>query len=152
MNMRLLSVLFVIGVAGCGSGDNGPAGPPLFPVEGKLTVKGEPVAGVNVQLIPLDPKAATKSSTGTLTSSGMTDAEGSFKLTASNGKSGVALGSYKVVLGYTPQLTQEEQAKMSMRKGPPKIEYPFPKEYAQSASSPKQVEITNKNPPLQLEL
>ncbi|HEY0984295.1 hypothetical protein [Schlesneria sp.] len=150
MSARLFSLLCLAGLIGCSS--SGPAGPPLFPVTGNLTVGGKPLADVSVQLVPVDPQPATNNSPGTLTSSGITDASGNFKMTASNGHAGAAKGKYKVVLGYAPKMSQEEQAKAAMRKGPPKVDLPFSKDYVSTRTTPKEVEVTDKTPAIELKL
>ena len=144
--MRLFSaVLLVTSLVGCG----GAAGPQLFPISGKLTVSGKPVAGVGVQLIPVAAKTASLSASGT------TDAEGAFTLKAINGDPGAPKGKYKVVLSYSPAstLSAEEQSKAAATGRPPAATTPpFPKEWMAPETSPKEYEVTDKPQPLDLSL
>lgn len=73
--------LFVL--AGCGDGFL------IAEVEGKVLVNGSPVEKIQIEFCP------TKEGPRSL---GITDAQGRFTLTASNGKSGALVGTHKVVL------------------------------------------------------
>lgn len=86
--MRMfVAALCLAALAGCGDGS-----PPTYPVTGKLVIDGKPASGITVLLSPVEKKI------GTPTSSGITGADGTFKLTTSTGKPGAAKGKYKVVL------------------------------------------------------
>ena len=88
------SFLFLIAIGGallvgCESPTDGP---PLVPVEGVVTLDGQPLAGAVVTLIP-------KGETRGQASHGRTDATGKFTVTSSDGKRvGATVGSYQVVI------------------------------------------------------
>jgi hypothetical protein len=62
-------------VCGCSSGSDGP---PTYPVSGVVTLKGTPMADADVIFVP--------DSQGALAAFGKTDSNGSYKLTAVEGK------------------------------------------------------------------
>jgi len=122
----------MLAVMGCGGG--GTEGPKTFPVTGKLTVGGQPVPDVIVQLIPLDPAK--------LGAAGKTDASGQFKVTATNGTAGAVAGKYKVVLQKTGGMDASQYTNPGAG-GPPKVTLPFPAEYAAAATTPKEIDVGN---------
>jgi len=85
MNIRLLASLFVftaaVFCASCGGGEG-----KLYPVEGTVTLDGQPLEGATVTF-----------ANGPVTGSALTTASGKFKL-ISAGKEGVPAGTYKVVV------------------------------------------------------
>ena len=76
-------VLFVL--AGCGRQADEPA-----PVEGKITQEGEPVANATITFTPEDGKGRR--------ATGMSGADGTFKMTTRNTGDGVVPGAYKVTV------------------------------------------------------
>jgi hypothetical protein len=76
-------------VIGCGD-----ATVAIHPVTGKLTKGGKPLEGVMVTFTPVP----TGPNAPTLSSSGMTNANGEFVLIAQNGKAGAMAGKHKVQL------------------------------------------------------
>lgn len=84
-----LACLALIALAGCGTG--APAGPELIPVSGAVTLDGTPLAHALVTFIP---DGATLGAGG----SGMTDAEGKYRLVYGRGGQGVAAGQYRVTI------------------------------------------------------
>jgi hypothetical protein len=141
--MMSLAVLFLPFVVGCGSG--GPAPLPLHPVTGSLIVGGKPLENITVQLMPAS-GTDSKAKPGLAT----TDAEGKFMI-RTNGDKGANPGKYKVVLGSskpaTGPVTLEEATAMSGQYaktgGIPKVELPYPAEWASEKTSPKEVEVTD---------
>ncbi len=77
MNRRLLQLLgcALLAVCGCSSGDEGP---PTYPVSGTVTLKGTPMADADIIFVP--------DGEGAQAAFGKTDAAGSFKLNAVEGK------------------------------------------------------------------
>ena len=71
-------------VAGCGRGRAWD----LAPVEGTLTQGGRPLAGVEVRFVA-DPESGTEG----LRSSGVTDAEGRYRLRTDAGRDGAVIGT-----------------------------------------------------------
>src|SRR5260370_30688282 len=61
-------------------------------VEGTVKLDGTKLAGVMVQFVPDDPKTQGPPS------SGVTDADGHFKLTCDNGKPGALIGKHNVTI------------------------------------------------------
>jgi hypothetical protein len=78
-------------LVGCGGSDG------LVPVSGKVTVDGQPLAGVRVVFNPL--ATSDNLSPGTW-SSGLTNAEGEFTLVNKNRKEGAVIGSHAVQFEY----------------------------------------------------
>ncbi len=76
-------LLMVMAVAGCSSGDA-----KLVPVTGKVTYKGQPVAGAGVTFVHADGKSSPV---------GVTDAGGVFTLGSSTGQ-GAVVGDYQVAI------------------------------------------------------
>jgi hypothetical protein len=78
------AVVMLLGIIGCGDGLK------RVPVQGKITVKGEPLADAVIQFLPA---GSTKGEGGI----GRSDGGGNFTLVGSReGHSGVAPGEYKV--------------------------------------------------------
>lgn len=84
--VRTTPVLLLTALFGCGGGSDAP---PIAPVSGTLTVKGQPKADVNVKFFP---------DSGGRPASGRTDAEGKFVLTTLNTGDGAPVGTHKVSL------------------------------------------------------
>lgn len=140
--MRRLSYLVLLCAFGCSGGKDAP--PSLYPVTGTVVVEGKPLADTMVQLIPVDLTSKARPGSGT------TDAEGKFVI-RTNGDKGATAGKFKVVLGTgaqpPKQMSLEEATKMSGQYaksgGIPQVKPPFPKEWADPKTSPKEVEVTN---------
>lgn len=160
--MRLFICLASLCVLGCGS--SGPGAPTLYPVTGSLKVEGKPLEGIIVQLMPTDEKSNAKPGVG------KTDKDGNFKI-LSNGDKGAAAGNYKVVLNSgvvtSPQPVQgsgeaalkaqveqatKMQADWAKTKGPPVVKNPFPKEWADAATTPKTFEVKKESNTLTLDI
>ena len=125
----LLSVL-VLALAGCG----GPAKPKLYPVSGKVTAP-KPLADVGIYFIAASGQRANYG--------GKIAADGSYSLSDEDQRPGAQPGKYKVVLQLTGDALQNSM--MAQMKGgaggPTAPEAPFPKEYTDAATSPKEVEV-----------
>lgn len=118
-----LPVLFL---TGCNSSST-------YPVTGKLTVGGQPApenTRVNFQPLEEDGQIA----------SGTVNAEGTYTLyTGSEGLEGAAPGKYKVYI--TPDASGVNYME-SDGGPPPNATGPFPREWTQPSTSPKEVEVT----------
>jgi hypothetical protein len=143
-------LLLPLSFAASGCSDEG-AAPRLYPVTGKVVVGGKPLEGITVQLTPIDPEKARPGL-------GVTDAEGKFAI-LTNGDKGAASGKYKVVLvassGARPaggQASVEDATKaagqmmerMAQAGGKPvtaEPTLPFPKEWGNAGTTPKEVEV-----------
>jgi hypothetical protein len=110
------------GIAGCGSGL-----PPVAPVKGTVTWKGQPVAGASVMFMP----GAGRPATGT------TDAEGHYRLSAFGETNGAMLGQYKVTITKRVPISDAPYA-------PERSE--IPPAYADAATSPLKAEVTAAGP------
>jgi hypothetical protein len=90
MNRHVTRAIIVLSLAalltGCG-------GPSLVEVEGMVTLNGKPLDNVRVEFLP-DPE---KQTTGPR-STGVTDAQGRFKLICENQKSGAVIGTHRVLI------------------------------------------------------
>ena len=88
--------------AGCNSG---PRHPPTYPVSGTVMQEGKPLAGATVVFVPAEGAVGQEAATG------VTDAEGRFKLTTYSADDGANAGDYQIKVskfdGKAP--TKEEQ-------------------------------------------
>ena len=134
-------------VAGCG-----PTGPATVPVNGTLTIGGQPANGVQINLVPVDPKLM--SATGNVEN-------GSFTVFSGNeGKPGAMPGKYKVVLNATTggaEAAKQMYSKVAPTEGakssaPPAVAAPFPDKYKAAATSDKEVEITSGSNDLKIDV
>jgi len=85
----VLCLMYGAAFAGCKSG---PDLPPTVPVEGILTLDGQPVAEATIIFI---------ADQGVYNATGTTDSEGKFEMSAFQEKKGVVVGSYKVEMNKT---------------------------------------------------
>jgi hypothetical protein len=130
-----LTTLFL----GCG----GERAPEFVPVEGVVSLNGQPKGGLFVRFSPEEAKGNTTRSTA----SGTSDAQGKFKLQYEyNGETGegAAVGWYRVTIadttiGYTAQGQQPK---------PPTI----PPIYSSPAGSPLEVEVKSGDGPQAIDL
>jgi hypothetical protein len=130
-NALLIPILF-LAATGCE-----PAGPKVYPVKGKLTINGMPAKDVQLSFYPV-------ASEGTVGSSVLSP-DGSYEIISGNeGRPGIPQGKYKVVLQASQTLGKEAaMARYGGAGGAPPAapEMSFPKEYAASDTSPKEVEV-----------
>ena len=88
-------LLSTIALLGCGGEDLSRFKDGLVPVTGKVTLDGEPVAGVGVLFVPGSATSfGGKIEVGTRVASGMTDAEGKYTLSSPPQGNGVVPGDY----------------------------------------------------------
>jgi hypothetical protein len=116
----------------------------LIPVEGTVTLDGQPVEGASVLF---EPKGGGKPATGT------TDAAGKFVLTTIEPGDGAVPGANKVavirvnVVGTKPVGGDAESGDMEEE-----VEYVTPIEYANTRTSPLTIEVESGMKPLSIEL
>lgn len=89
----LLSLGLLIG---CSGGAKPEVVPPLVPVSGKVTLDGQPGAGITVTFVPLNKGNPSYATTNT---------EGTYTLVYRTGKEGIPEGDYQVVFS---KLTQPD--------------------------------------------
>jgi hypothetical protein len=139
--MRTLAgftMCIVVICSGCG----GDGSAKLYPVKGKITVGGKPLADCGVNFTTDSPVQGAQPGY-----SGKTNTAGEYQLTDGAGKTGAAVGKYKVSFAVvvTPEAAK---AAMMMKSGPgapggppAASAAPFPSEYSSAATSPKEVEV-----------
>lgn len=108
---------------GCGGGGKPQAR--VFAVNGKLTKGGQPLAGVRINFVPVDPTLPT--------SMAVAEASGEFVLKCLDGRDGAVAGKHKVVL----EVVRGPEDYGS--KTAPVI--PFPQSFMTAATSPQEVEV-----------
>lgn len=91
--------------AASGCGGDPTASIPLVPVRGTVTINGKPLGNARVSFVPVDTGSKISTSGGDTTGP-----EGNYMATFS-GRSGLAVGKYKVTV--TPNPPDEEAAKVS---------------------------------------
>jgi hypothetical protein len=89
MRLRLLVGCALVLALGCDSKQK------LAPVSGKVTLDGKPLANVMVSFQPVAKEGETVAGVG---STGKTDENGEFTLTAANGQKGAMVGKHRVVV------------------------------------------------------
>lgn len=129
------------------------SGPPVEYVEGIVTLDGKPVEGVTVSFSPVDLKVGSPAV-------GETDANGVYKLTATQGGSpgsGTKAGEYQVALskvkvaGSGPEVTGTDDPNYGKspnpKPAPTQVEYIIPQKYENATTSGLKVTVkdgTNK--------
>jgi hypothetical protein len=122
-----LGILTLLTLTSCG-------GPPqeFAEVEGKVILKGKPLAGAMVRFYPLgDEKKQLPYATG------MTDAGGFFTLTHGDDEPGALVGSSRVVVSWPSR---------DMRGAQPAPTFPIPLRYTVADLSPLTVEVKSGGP------
>ena len=147
--MQKLALFLVSGlslvIAGCGAG--GPAPAKLFPVTGKVTVGGKPLADCVVQFVAVGRPGGFTSKIGT---------DGTYTLAdMKDGRPGAEVGKYKIVFQNDPQAAMKAMQSGAMTGpatggGGPAA--PFPDEYKQADTSPKEVEVTSGSNTINIEI
>jgi len=135
--------LVSLGLAGCGG--EGVSGPEkLVPVTGTLKLKGVPLAGATLSLLPI----ATTKGTGGFA---VTDAEGKFVLKHASGQEGVEPGSYVgvVSLMLKPDGKPVPTGESAMDHG---AKESIPVKYTSADTTSIRVTIGETAPPLDLDL
>jgi hypothetical protein len=136
-------------VGGCSSGTGRP---PTYPVEGTVTMKGEPLEGATVAFVPAEGSSHEPAT-------GITDAAGKFKLSTFLADDGAQEGEYRIKVSKfdIKKPTKEEQQKYVTLEEEQKMQFPddlptppaknlLPKKYASEASSGFTYTVTKKGP------
>ena len=124
ISIRFAALLTLVAVIGCGSGSSGPV---TYPVAGKVTLGGAPVAGATVFFAPVSSEA------GATSAAAQTEPDGSFnvKIELEMGKSskeGLPAGDYRISV-----IKLENQAGEPSLSKPPKNT--LPEKYASPETS-----------------
>jgi hypothetical protein len=149
----LSAAVVVMGLSiGCGGA---PSGPTLYPVSGVLKKAGVPLGKVQVGLVP---DGRTKGLPGF----GVTDANGNFTIRNASGGSGVAAGTFKVVLTEVKANSDKQAIDMSRYANGPDGRPPgpqgnkgddlIPPDYGSAEKSPKSVTIEASSNTIQIEI
>jgi hypothetical protein len=88
------TLLVLIAVLGCKSGQVAEKRKPVFPVRGKVLVQGKPAAGANVFFVPVDEPATPTDPRPR----GEVREDGSFELGMYGAKDGAPAGEYLVIV------------------------------------------------------
>lgn len=141
-----LSILVCLGfLLGCSGGD-------MLPVEGTVTLDGEPLEGAAISFVPAE---------GGRPCSGQTDAQGHFTLASYVAGDGVPPGEYKVTVikldarrQATAAPTEEGAAdgQKAMGNIEQSVKFLTPMKYSSPATTDLRVEVTDKMEPVQIEL
>lgn len=103
-----LFLAFLGMITGCGDGVAAKDQLPVVPAKGKLLVRGQPMSGVNLLLVPVkaDQKIRPQANTG---------ADGSFEITTYKTGDGGPEGEYKVVLSMMvdPNLSDSKKEELA---------------------------------------
>ena len=123
----------------------GPKKASVYSVTGKVTVEGKPLAGCSVIFVPAGAGS---------TAVGVIGPDGSYKLKTDGGREGALPGKYKVQLKLGDEMMQKAMMEQ-MTVGPPaggtpksttpKIKTPYPENYGDAATSPKEVTVEEKS-------
>lgn len=133
-----LAVLLSIAGLGLGCGASGPPKADVYPVSGTVTGTGD-LTGCLIVFNPTDPKG--------ISSSGTIEAGGKYSLTAADGRSGCAAGSYKLTLSMSQEAVKAAMMKKMTstggpgNSGPPKFETAFPEKFSKLETSDKTIEV-----------
>lgn len=132
-NLKLIvGVALCLGLSGCG-GQGG-----LIPATGKVTYKGQPVAGATLTFIHAN---------GGTPAVGVTDDKGEFSVNT-QGRPGLLVGEYKVGItkmsmsGDTKSLKPDDMMKMQATKTTPQAKSEIPAKYAAPTLSGLTVTVT----------
>jgi hypothetical protein len=126
-------------VGGCGESTK------LVETEGLVTQGGKPLANVQVEFLP-DPNQGTKG----LRSTGVTDAQGRFKLTYQDNRSGAVAGKHRVLITDLKQWEGISPSREDANK--PLKPSRVPDLYTDVTRTPLKVEVKAGGPPIKLEL
>jgi hypothetical protein len=88
---RALPFVILAALSGCGRSDR----VAVYPVEGKLTMNGQPLAGAQVVFHP-------QTRDKVLPARGTTDSRGNFRLTTYDAQDGAAAGTYSITVAHYP--------------------------------------------------
>jgi hypothetical protein len=131
--MKRFLVILTILAAGCG----GPSRPETAPTSGRVTYKGQPVAGGRIVFFP-EPSGAGRQAIGTI------GPDGRYSLTTFRDGDGAVLGRHRVTIKAT-RVTgppSPEEAADQMRRGVDLgVEWLVPKKYSRPETSPLTADV-----------
>ena len=131
----LIGLLLLVGCPG-------PKKASVYSITGKVTVEGKPLSGCSIIFVPVG--------TGS-TASGVIGPDGSYKLATDGGREGALPGKYKVCLALSQKMVMERMASGQPAAGgaakptAPKFNGPYPENYGDAATSPKEVTVEEKS-------
>jgi hypothetical protein len=134
LNLVAVAGTVLAAATGCGGKDR------PVPVRGRVTLDGQPLSKATVQFIPASGQGSV--------ASGLSDADGNFRLSTFKTDDGALPGDYKVTV--TVQEIPKEVAQADVRKANPKVEVmkaqkagrrkppnsPIPQPYREAARTP----------------
>ena len=123
-SIRPMALLLLVVAIGCGSGSSGPV---TYPVTGKVTLGGAPIADAAVSFVPLSPDIGIGSGTAHTGPDGAFSVETQFDLGKSS-KEGLPAGDYRISI-----IKLEHQAGEPSLSKPPKNT--LPQKYASPETS-----------------
>ena len=128
--MRSVALLMLVAAFGCGAKSSGPV---TYPVSGKVTLAGSPVADAAVRFAPVSPDLGIAGATA------QTQSDGSFKMTiefdmGKSSKEGLPAGEYRVSV----VKAERPAGELSLSKPPQNT---LPPKYATVESSPLTVTV-----------
>ena len=111
MRARLLLGFAVVVALGCGSKK-------FVPVSGKVTLNGKPLPDAAVSFQPIAGKGSLEAG---VASTGKTNQNGEFTLTADTGESGAVVGKHNIIITAATEIAGDERkrSKESVDKVPP---------------------------------
>jgi hypothetical protein len=128
---RANSVWICLVLVGC---SGAPPKADAYPVTGKVSAGGKPLAGYLITFVP--------STAGNEASSATTDSNGAYTLATLDGRPGCVPGKYKVVIKPGAEATMAAMKNMKPgMSGPPGATSDVPPSYGDAATSPKEVEV-----------
>jgi hypothetical protein len=114
LNATVMLALVALSVLGCGQSSSDRV--EVFPVEGRILLNGQPLAGAQVVFHPQGSK--------TLPASAKTDAQGNYKLSTYDQHDGAAEGAYAVTVHYFPVVRWDDGFLPGANVLPPKYSVP----------------------------
>ena len=130
---------FVTGWAGCGGKKSVPGRPDTVPVKVVVTYKGQPVADANVQFLP----AAAGDATSGVAATGITDAQGTARLTTFDQNDGAVPGAYRVCIRKSVLVGGPREADPDAPPAPAKYREELPAKYTAPETSGLTAEVSN---------
>lgn len=143
----LLSIVLCLGTVFLGCSDKS-----MLPVEGTITLDGEPLEGAAISFVPVE---------GGRPCTGQTDAEGHFTLASYVAGDGVPPGEYKVTVikldarrqaEAAPVEEGTEESEQVMGSIEQSAKFLTPMKYASPATTDLKIEVTDGMEPVQIDL
>lgn len=145
LNYAPIALFLTLLAVGCGQ----PGVPPLVEVEGTVTINDQPLPHATVTFIPVGKELSSRA-----IASGVSDAQGRFKLTCA-GKPGTPVGEHKVTVteGPEPENLRDEGQQAAQRAYLAGLKNrPIPRDYGNLASTPLTQKIETSVKDVRIEL